>query len=408
MAKLVIMPKLGMYEADVQLVSWYKQEGDTVAIGDKVASIEGDKITNDIEATISGVLLKKLAIEGEKYPIGTTLGIIGEVGEDISALLNAQDNNKPLEQIHEQSSEPMKPIDVCDEDTECDSEDIKASPVARKLAKEKGVCLCEVAKTLNSKRRIKGDDVLAYIESHGSQKNGQIEASDNPYTETKLIGLRKTIAERMSKSSHETAPVVLMRSVDITELKEMRDRKKKEAAKQGLKVPSFNDLVMKATALALQDHPRLNATFDNGVVRTYNNINLNIAIATDTGLITPVIPDTNKISVWEISEKSIELAGKAKNGTLESKDMMGGTFTVTNLGMLDIEVSTPILNPPQVAILAVGTIQPYLVIENGQVRQRYKTFLSLTLDHRVVDGYPGAQYLYTLANILQSPELLWK
>lgn len=407
MAKPVIMPKLGMYEADVQLVSWHKQEGDKIAVGDKVASIEGDKITNDIEAAASGILLKRLATEGEKYPIGTTLGIIGEEGEDISALLDGQDEKKPLEQDNEKPSKTSKSIVIENRNAECDSEDIKASPAARKLAKEKGVCLCDVAKTLDSKRRIKGDDVLAYIEEHGDQKEGQEEASSNLYTETKLIGLRKTIAERMSKSSSETAPVVLMRSVDITELKEMRDRKKKEAAKQDLKAPSFNDLIMKATALALQEHPRLNATFDNGIIRTYSNINLNIAIATDDGLVTPVIPETNKISVWEISKKSIELAKKAKNGTLESKDMMGGTFTVTNLGMLGIEVSTPILNPPQVAILAVGTVQPYLVIENGQVRQRYKTFLSLTLDHRVVDGYPGAQYLYTLANILQSPELLW-
>ncbi len=165
--------------------------------------------------------------------------------------------------------------------------------------------------------------------------------------------------------------------------------------------------MMKAAALALEKHPHLNATFEKGVVRTYEDINFNMAIAIDAGLITPVIKNINKLGIDEIGEKVRELSQKANSGALSGEDLAGGTFTVTNLGMLGIEVSTPILNPPQVAIIAFGTIQPYLVLENGQVVERYKTFFSLTLDHRIIDGYPGALYLQTLAEILADPGQLW-
>jgi len=257
-----------------------------------------------------------------------------------------------------------------------------------------------VAAFIGSSRRVQGDDVLAYIEAAPAQEK-------SGYTETKLTGMRKTIAERMQQSSQETAPVVLMRSVDITALHELRGKKKAEYEAKGQKAPSINDLMMKAAALALEQHPRLNATYEKGVVRTYEDINFNMAIAIDAGLITPVIRNINKLHIDEIGQKAKELGQKANAGTISGEDMQGGTFTVTNLGMLGIEVSTPILNPPQVAIIAFGTIQPYLVLEKGEVVQRYKTFFSLTLDHRIIDGYPGAQYLYTLAEILQAPEQLW-
>lgn len=227
------------------------------------------------------------------------------------------------------------------------------------------------------------------------------------YTEARLLGIRKTIAERMAQSAHETAPVVLMRSMDITELKKSRDEKKIQFAAQGKKVPSINDVIIRAVVLALKQHPQLNATYENGIVRRFADINLNVAVAVDTGLVTPVIRNVGVLSVADISEKVGEAAQKAKEGRLTGQDWLGGTFTVTNLGMLGIEMSTPILNIPQVAILAIGMVQPYLVLEQGNVTERFKTFFSLTLDHRIVDGHPGALFLKTLAETLAQPELIW-
>jgi pyruvate dehydrogenase E2 component (dihydrolipoamide acetyltransferase) len=220
--------------------------------------------------------------------------------------------------------------------------------------------------------------------------------------------MRKTIADNMVLSSRETAPVVLIRSVDITELQNLRKVQKSLYEARGQKAPSFNDIMIKAIAMALEKHPRLNATFQNNMIRTYSDININMAIAVDAGLVTPVIHNANRLSVDEISAKAKEFSQKAAANELRGTDYSGGTFTVSNLGMLDIEVSTPILNPPQVAILAIGMVQPYLTLEDGKLVERFKTFLSLTVDHRIVDGYPGAQYLYTLAEILtKNPATIW-
>jgi pyruvate dehydrogenase E2 component (dihydrolipoamide acetyltransferase) len=160
---------------------------------------------------------------------------------------------------------------------------------------------------------------------------------------------------------------------------------------------------MKAVAYALQEHPNLNATYEDGVIRVYEDINLSFAVALEDGLITPVIRNVDKKGVREISAEAAELAAKAREGTLEAKDLQDGTFTVTNLGMYGIEVSTPIINPPQVGILAVGSIQPYLVLEEDTVVQRYKLQLSLTVDHRIIDGAPGAEFLQTVAKYLETP-----
>lgn len=400
MAIQVKMPKIGMFEGELQLIEWQKNEGDKIEKGDVLATVEGEKITNDMEAGISGEVLRLLLEPGDSVPIGTVIAILGNADEDISGLMPIKENElKKIESVN-QTNEIEQTQFVRINEINVEESFIKASPVAKKLAKKNNILLSDVAKELNITGRIQGDDVKEYLE----QVNNKSAAN---YTETKLIGLRKTIAEHLTKSSRETVPVVMMRSVDITELKTLRDKKKAEMEAEGLKAPSFNDLVLKATALALRQHLGINSTFDNGVVRTYEDININIAVATPKGLVTPVIRNTDKISVFDIGKKAKELAEKANAGNLSSVDMQDGTFTLTNLGMLDIEVSTPILNPPQVGILAVGTIQPYLVLENETVIEKYKTFFSLTLDHRIIDGYPGALFLYTLAEIMQNSQVLW-
>jgi pyruvate dehydrogenase E2 component (dihydrolipoamide acetyltransferase) len=228
--------------------------------------------------------------------------------------------------------------------------------------------------------------------------------SEARYTETKVRGLRKIIAERMSLSAHENAAIMLSRAADVTELMELHEKSKKEAEGKGVKAPSINDMVLKAAALALRKHPALNSTYENGIVRTYEDININMAVAIPNGLMTPVIRNADTLSVNEIMAVTRELTEKARTGALAVEDMMGGTFTVTNVGKMKIEVATAIINPPQVAILCVGAVVPRLERINGEIADRFRLYLSLTADHRIIDGYPASLYLETLCEILEKPE----
>ena len=228
--------------------------------------------------------------------------------------------------------------------------------------------------------------------------------SEARYTETKVRGLRKIIAERMSQSAHENAAIMLSRAADVTELMELHEKSKKEAEDKGVKAPSINDMVLKAAALALRKHPALNSTYENGIVRTYEDININMAVAIPNGLMTPVIRNADTLGVNEIMAVTRELTEKARTGALAVEDMMGGTFTVTNVGKMKIEVATAIINPPQVAILCVGAVVPRLERINGEIADRFRLYLSLTADHRIIDGYPASLYLETLCEILEKPE----
>lgn len=227
------------------------------------------------------------------------------------------------------------------------------------------------------------------------------------YKETKLKGMRKTIAEKMSFSARENAVIMQSRTADVTALLKLREEKKSEYSKENIKIPSINDMVLKATAMALKENPNINSTFEDNIIRTYEDININMAVALPVGLITPVIRNVDKLSIWEINKLTKEASEKARTGMLSVDDMVGGTFTVTNVGMVNVEIATPIINSPQVAILAVGTIIPRLERINGEITDRQKMFLSLTVDHRIIDGYPAALFLNYICDILEKPELLW-
>ena len=225
------------------------------------------------------------------------------------------------------------------------------------------------------------------------------------FKETKLRGMRKTIAQRMALSSRENASITQTRTVDVTEFLALREQKRGEY--EDKRIPSINDLVLKATGLALREHANMNSTFEDNIIRTYEDININVAVALPNGLITPVIRKVDLLSVGEISSLARELAEKARTGKLTLEDLTGGTFTVTNVGMLKVETATPIINMPQVGILAVGTIVPKLERIDGEIVDRQKMFLSLTVDHRVIDGYPAALFVNTICDLLEKPELLW-
>ena len=275
----------------------------------------------------------------------------------------------------------------------------KASPSAKALAKEKNVKLAKVAAALGISRRITVFDVERYLE--------EFKALEPKSKESKLTGMRKVIAIRMLKSSNETAPVSMARYADVTELVKSRESRKAEFKAAGKPLPSYNDLLIKAAALALKQHPNMNATYEDEVIYEWENININMAVSVDAGLTVPVIRDADKKSIFEINAAAKDLAERATKNKLTGDELAGGTFTVTNLGMYGIEVSTPIINLPEVAILGVGTIKPRLVLEDGQVVEKKEMGLSLTVDHRIIDGAPGAEFLKTVVGILGEPEQLW-
>ncbi|MEL7647906.1 MAG: dihydrolipoamide acetyltransferase family protein [Sedimentibacter sp.] len=227
------------------------------------------------------------------------------------------------------------------------------------------------------------------------------------FKEKKIKGMRKTIAENMAYSSRESAAITQTRTADVTELIDIRKARKEEYNNKGIDMPSINDMVIKAAALALREHPDLNSTFQDNIIKTYEDINISMAVALPNGLITPVIRNADKLSLHEISIKTKLAADKARTGGLTADDITGGTFTITNVGMVKVETATPIINSPQVAILAAGTIVPRLERIEGEIVERQRMFLSLTVDHRIIDGYPAALYLNTVCDILEKPEQLW-
>jgi pyruvate dehydrogenase E2 component (dihydrolipoamide acetyltransferase) len=230
----------------------------------------------------------------------------------------------------------------------------------------------------------------------------------NPYKETLLKGMRKTIAEHMAKSSRENAVIMISRHVDVTDLLEMRKNKREDYTLEKKAFPSINDLVIKSVALALKEHTSLNATFQDERIRTYEECHINLAVAVENGLITPVIRNVGQLTIDEIAEKTGEAIDKVKNGMFGMDDITGGTFTITNVGMVKVEVATAIINYPQVAILAVGAILPQLEMHNGDIIQRQKMVLSLTVDHRIIDGHPAALFLNEICDKLESPETIWE
>ena len=390
MAYKVLMPKLGMMEGDLSVVEWKVNVGDTVEKGQALCTVEGQKITNDVQSEVAGVVRGIYMQPGEACKIGTVIAIVADADEDISALVPSSSAAPAAAAPTTAAAAPAAP----EED-----EGPKASPSAKALAREKNVKLSKVASARGISRRLTVFDVERYL--------AEFKALEPKSKESRLTGMRKVIAIRMLKSSNETAPVSMARYADVTELVKSRESRKAEFKAAGKPLPSYNDLVIKAAALALKQHPALNATYEDEVIYEWENININMAVSVDAGLTVPVIRDADKKNIFEINAAAKDLADRATKNKLTGDELAGGTFTVTNLGMFGIEVSTPIINLPEVAILGVGTIKPRLALEDGKVVEKQEMGLSLTVDHRIIDGAPGAEFLKTVVGILAEPEQLW-
>ena len=393
MATEIRMPQFGVSMETGTVAQWIKAEGDTVKAGDVLASIETEKLTNDVVSEVDGVLLKIVAQEGEDVPVQGLMAYVGQPGE---ALPDAGGTAAPAAA----ESAPVT-VESVPAAGQVSGGRVKASPLARKIAAKLGVDLSQVTPGGTS-GRIRADDVRAYAAqvpaapaapaAAPAPAAAAAELMDGDTVE-KLSGMRKVVAQRMQQSHTEIPPVTQVTKVDVTALMQFR----KELLEKTGKKYSVNDLLLKATAKCLAAHPEMLVSFDGSQIIHRAHVNLGMAVALDTGLIVPVIRDADKLSLDA-------LAARAKDGGLTPDDYKGSTFTVSNLGMFGIEMFTPIVNQPDAAILGVTAVEDELVMEpDGTISKHQVMRLCCTFDHRAMDGAVEARFGMALRDLLQSP-----
>lgn len=372
----VVMPRLSLTMKEGTVIQWFKKEGDLVKKGDPLVEVLSEKVTYDVEAPASGVLRKVLETEGADVVVAGTLGIITEPGEplpDIEAAVAL-----PPQRIEEATLPPKE------ETARKVRERIPASPAAKRLAKEHDIDLASV-KSRDPKGRIVEDDVRRYLAES---------AALAPHVRqiVPLAGIRKTTAERVS-SSARTAP-----HSTVTMEADMSNAVKLHEVKQ----VSYTGILVKAVAQALEEHRNLNSTLDGERIIIYEDINIGVAVAAENGLFVPVVHNANEKSLVQVTSALKELVEKVRDGRLAKEDVSGGTFTITNLGMYGVDMFIPIINPPEAAILGVGKTTEKPVIVDSEIRIRPMICLSLSYDHRIVDGAPAAKFLQKVKQILES------
>jgi len=410
------MPKGSDTMTEGKVLKWLKNEGEQVASGDALVEIETDKVDMEVESMAGGVLRKVLVQAGETVPVGQMLAIIGKADEDISSLVSAN-GGAPAAKAPTTKKEapaaqpaaaappaaapapkPAKPAPVA-------GGRILASPLARRIARESGLDLAAIQGSGPGGRIIRRDVESAMTEGAPMRAPvPQLVPTGTEYRDEPLSQMRKTIAARLTQSLGPVPHFYLTIEVDMKKAKELRESATK--LNPDLKL-TYNDIIVKACAVALTQHPDTNASYTGDAIRYYNRVHLSIAVAIEGGgLITPVVRDCNRKTLQQISAESKDLIARARTRKLMPEEYTGGTFSVSNLGMMGIEEFSAVINPPEGAILAIGAVAEKPVVENGQITIGYRCKMTLSCDHRVVDGATGARFLQTLKQILENPILM--
>jgi len=415
-ATVVRMPLLSDTMKEGKIVAWHKKVGDTVKSDDVLADVETDKATMEVMGYADGVLLYIGVKEGDAAKINDIIAIVGKAGTDVTPFLDNEGEAAPAENKvaadTKQESKTDAPQPAAEQATEAPAagsdERLKASPLAKRVAKEKGINIQDV-KGSGDNGRIIMRDVASFTpkaaapaqadEKKPAQAAASFPAGQEGHTDTPNSQMRKIIAQRLSESKF-SAPHFYLR-MTVTMDKAMEARKAMIDA-SGVKI-SFNDLVIKACAMALRKHPEVNSSWMGDFIRQNHHIHIGTAVAVDEGLIVPVVKFADQRSLSNIAQEASVLIDKARNKKLQPQEFSGNTFTISNLGMMDIDEFTAIINPPDSCILAVGKIAPTPVVENGQVVVRNLLKLTLSCDHRVVDGAVGARFMQTLKAFLENP-----
>jgi pyruvate dehydrogenase E2 component (dihydrolipoamide acetyltransferase) len=403
MASKVLMEALSPTMEEGRLVEWKKNEGDAVRPGDVIAEVETDKAVMELVARAEGVLLRQLVPAGATVAVAKLVGVIGQPGEDISALTGGAPAASPAPAAAAAipvstpaaaaatpaplPSSPPAPLPAPAGGR------TKASPLARKVARERGLDLGAVAGS-----GPEGRIVLRDLERAPAAPA----AVAGSFQDVPLSQIRKTIARRLAQSIGPVPTFYLTTEVDMERTWEARDELNRRGSGDAGKI-SFNDIVLKATAAALKTHPACNAWWQDDRIRYWNEVHLSVAVAVEDGLITPVVRHADRKSLREISAEVKDLAGRARERRLKPEEYTGGTFSISNLGMFDIEHFTAIINPPEAGILAVGSIVEQAVVKAGAVVPGRRLRLTMSCDHRVIDGATGAAFLRTLKGMLENP-----
>jgi pyruvate dehydrogenase E2 component (dihydrolipoyllysine-residue acetyltransferase) len=417
MATKILMEALSPTMEEGRLVEWKKQEGDAVTVGDILAEVETDKAVMDLQARASGVLLKQVIAPGTTVAVTSLVGVIGAKGEDIAAVLADGGAKAPEAAASRPPAPPVAPAEppaatapVAPSTTPASLGRVKASPLARKIAADKGVDLTRVQGS-GPEGRIVTRDLDGQASAPPlvpSAPRALNRIAGEAFSDVPLTQLRKTIAKRLSQSTGPIPTFFLTTEVDMERVTEAREALNTRAeADKGQKV-SFNDIIIKATALALRQHPACNAWWQDDRIRYWNEIHVSVAVAIEDGLITPVLRHADLKSLREIAVEVRDLAGRARERRLQPNEYTGGTFSISNLGMFEIDQFTAVINPPEAGILAIGSIVAKPVAEGGQVVVRRRMRVTMSCDHRVIDGATGAGFLRTLKQMLENPlALVW-
>ena len=390
------------------IVEWHKKVGDKVAIGELLAEIETDKATMDFESPKAGVLLHIGVEKGQAVPIDGILAIIGEKGEYFKELLKEEPAKKEKKvaatastKEPEQVSTPAASVaHVTSTQTPTDGNGrVKVSPLAKRLAKESGVSLTQVKGTGDEGRIVKRDiEALLSKESSGTVPEPAVVDKES-YEDVPLSQMRKTIAKRLAASKFSAPHFYLTMEINMDKA---IDARKDMNEILPVKV-SFNDLIVKAAAMALRKNPNVNAAWMEDKIRINHHIHVGIAVAVEEGLIVPVLRFADSKSIAQIASESHQLIEKVKGGTIKLNELQGNTLTISNLGMFDIDEFTAIINSPESAILAVGKINKVPVVKDEEVKISNIMKVTMSCDHRVVDGATGAKFLQTLKQYLENP-----
>ncbi len=445
MANKILMPKLSPTMEEGQISSWVKKEGEAIEANETIAEVDTDKATMEMTSLEPGTLLKIIVPAGDNAKLGQTIGILGEKGEDISALLKeiegeSSSNGASAESKEEAKEEPKaeeKPVEETKsaETSEKKSEEPKAeekpktesqssngrmivSPIAARMAAENGVDLKLISGS-GPKGRIIKRDIESAIESQVSSPKSQVEEVAIPSTvgygqssatqgasafrEENTSKMRQIIAKRLGESIGPIPTFYLTVEIEMDNALEFRRQINEAIAPEKV---SVNDVIIKVAAMASMKHPFVNSSYRDDKIRFYEDADVGVAVAIDEGLITPVIRGANKKGIAEIAREVKDLAEKARDKKLQPEEYTGATFSISNLGMFGIKEFTAIINPPEAAIFAIGAAKPTAVVKDGEIVVRNVMSVTMSCDHRVIDGATGAKFLQTFKQMLENPVLM--
>jgi pyruvate dehydrogenase E2 component (dihydrolipoamide acetyltransferase) len=413
----ILMPALSPTMKEGNLAKWIKKEGDKIKAGEVIAEIETDKATMEVEAVDEGTLGKILISEGtENVAVNSCIALILEDGEDKKSLENyaskseAPAKSEAKQEVKEEVKSPVIATpQITPQKQNSFSDKIKASPLAKRIAKEESVSLTQINGSGPHGRIIK-DDVLEFLNNGGASRSGVVRRNSQEFYTVKNSNIRKVIAKRLLESKQTVPHFYLSCEFNIEKLLELRSVMNSSATIDANGNPSFkisvNDMIIKAVAMSLKKVPTANSSWSDDAIIIYNNVDISMAVAIDGGLITPIIKNADQKTIQAISIESKQLAKKARDGKLQPEEFQGGSFSISNLGMFGIDNFSAIVNPPQSCILAVARAVEKPIVENGQIKIASMMNVTLSSDHRSVDGAVGAEFLKALRSYIEQPVLM--